>query len=314
MRKKLVAGTCIVLLLLASLLLGAGQYVLDYSLRPQDAGRDVVGTWANMYRTYPFLKPWADSLRQAQALRDTFIRSADGVALHAYYVAASRPTNKTAVLVHGYEDNAVCMMMLGYMYNRLGFHILLPDLRYMGQSEGEAIQMGWLDRKDVLQWMDVANRLYGDSTRMVVHGISMGAATAMMVSGESLPGYVACFVEDCGYTDVWEQFSKELKGRFGLPPFPLMHVADRLCRLEYGWGFKEASALKQVAKCDLPMLFIHGDKDDYVPTEMAYRLYEAKPQPKELWIVPGADHARSYLLHTDEYTERIKAFTDKYIP
>ena len=84
--------------------------------------------------------------------------------------------------------------------------------------------MGWLDRKDVTQWMEVANRIYGDSTSMVVHGISMGAATTMMVSGEPQPDYVKCFVEDCGYTSVWDQFSKELKEQFGLPQFPLMYI------------------------------------------------------------------------------------------
>ena len=192
-------------------------------------------------------------------------------------------------------------MMIGYLYNKkLDFNILLPDLRDTGLSGGNAIQMGWLDRKDVTQWMEVANRIYGDSTSMVVHGISMGAATTMMVSGEPQPDYVKCFVEDCGYTSVWDQFSKELKAQFGLPQFPLMYTADWLCQLEYRWGFKEASALKQVARCHLPMFFIHGDKDDYVPTWMVYKLYEAKPQPKALWIVPEADHAHSYLFNTEE--------------
>ena len=130
--------------------------------------------------------------------------------------------------------------------------MLLPDLRYSGLSGGEAFQMGWKDRLDVLRWMNVANQLYGDSTRMVVHGISMGAATTMMVSGEPQAPYVKAFVEDCGYTDVWTQFSKELKEQFGSPSFPLMYTADWLCQLEYGWGFREASALEQVKKCTFP--------------------------------------------------------------
>lgn len=267
-----------------------------------------------MFKTYSYLKPWIDSLKQNQALKDTFIYSPDHVKLHAYYVASSRPTAKTAIIVHGYTDNAIRMMMIGYLYNKkLDFNILLPDLRNTGLSGGNAIQMGWLDRKDVTQWMEVANRIYGDSTSMVVHGISMGAATTMMVSGEAQPDYVKCFVEDCGYTSVWDQFSKELKEQFGLPQFPLMYTADWLCQLEYRWGFKEASALKQVARCHLPMFFIHGDKDDYVPTWMVYQLYEAKPQPKALWIVPEADHAHSYLFNTEEYTQKVKAFVDKYI-
>lgn len=314
MKKKYLIGTGIIFVLLVAILLGASQYMLDYSLRPENRGRDLSGSWQYMFDTYPYLKPWVDSLEQAEALKDTFIYSPDNVKMHACYVAAAQPTAKTAVIVHGYTDNAIRMMMIGYMYNKkLDYNILLPDLRDTGLSSGDAIQMGWLDRKDVMQWMGVANKIYGDSTHMVVHGISMGAATTMMISGEPQQEYVKCFVEDCGYTNVWDQFSKELKEQFNIPQFPLMYTASWLCQLEYGWGFKEASALKQVAKCHLPMFFIHGDKDDYVPTWMVYKLYEAKPEPKELWVVPGVDHAHSYLFHTEEYTEKVKAFVDKYI-
>ena len=83
-----------------------------------------------------------------------------------------------------------------------------------------------------------------------------------------------------------DEFRGELKEQFGLPSFPLLHTASWLCRQEYGWDFREASALEQVKKCTLPMLFIHGDADTFVPTWMVYPLYEAKPEPKELWIVP----------------------------
>lgn len=312
-RKRLIVETGIVLVALVIALFGASQYMLGYSLKPENRGKDVEGSWQHIYDTYPALKPWADSLRQTGALKDTFIFAPDGISLHAYYAAAAQPTAQTAVIVHGYTDNAVRMMMIGYMYNKeLGYNILLPDLRNTGLSEGNTIQMGWLDRKDVMQWMETAHHIYGDSTHMVVHGISMGAATTMMVSGEPQPAYVKCFVEDCGYTTVWDQFAKELKEQFGLPQFPLMYTTDWLCQWEYGWGFKEASSLKQVAQCTLPMLFIHGDKDDYVPTWMVYKLAEAKPDPKELWVVEGVDHARSYLLNTEEYTERVKTFTNRY--
>ena len=279
-RKKMIIGTSSIFVLLIIVLLGGSQYMLNYSLRPENRGKNLESSWQYMFKTYPYLKPWIDSLKQNQALKDTFIYSPDHVKLHAYYVASSRPTAKTAVIVHGYTDNAIRMMMIGYLYNKkLDFNILLPDLRNTGLSGGNAIQMGWLDRKDVTPQ----------------------------------PDYVKCFVEDCGYTSVWDQFSKELKEQFGLPQFPLMYTADWLCQLEYGWGFKEASALKQVARCHLPMFFIHGDKDDYVPTWMVYKLYEAKPQPKALWIVPEADHAHSYLFNTEEYTQKVKAFVDKYI-
>lgn len=314
MKKKYLLGTVLTAVLLLTLILGASQYMLDYSLKPENRGKDLKGSWEYMFDTYPYLRPWVDSLQQAEALKDTFIYAPDRTRLHAYYIAAPKPTAQTAVIVHGYTDNAIRMLMIGYLYNcSLGFNVLLPDLHYSGLSGGEAFQMGWKDRLDVLQWMDVANQLYGDSTRMVVHGISMGAATTMMVSGEPQAPYVKAFVEDCGYTDVWTQFSKELKEQFGLPSFPLMYTADWLCQLEYGWGFREASALEQVKKCHLPMLFIHGDEDDFVPTWMMNELYQAKPQPKEEWLVSHTDHAHAYRNHPNLYTEKVKAFLQKYL-
>ena len=315
--KKVFSFVLVTLLAVILLLLGASLYMLGYALKPEGLetrSRDIPGSYTYLYEDYPELQPWVDSLRTANALRDTLVRSERGEHLHALYVRAARPTARTAVIVHGYTDNAVRMLPIGYLYSRqLGYNILLPDLHAHGLSEGDAVQMGWLDRLDILQWMDTANRLFGDSTRMVVHGISMGAATTMMVSGETLPPYVKCFVEDCGYTSVWDEFRGELKNQFGLPAFPLLDVASWLCGLKYDWTFREASALEQVKRCALPMLFIHGDADTFVPTWMVHPLYEAKPGPKELWLVPGAAHAVSYKENKVEYTRRVQEFTGKYI-
>ena len=183
----------------------------------------------------------------------------------------------------------------------------------MDNEVAAIVHFMWKDRLDVMQWMHIANQIYGDSTQMVVHGISMGGATTMMVSGEAQPYFVKCFVEDCGYTSVWDEFSHELKSSFHLPSFPLMNTTSWLCQKKYGWNFEEASSLNQVKKSHLPMFFIHGDKDTYVPTWMVYPLYEAKSAPKQLWIVPGAAHAVSYKENKEEYTRKVKEFTDRYI-
>lgn len=314
MKKKIILCTCIIILTVAGGITGGSLYMLDYSLCPENRGKDMEGSLEYMREMYPHIVPWIDSIKSEGALRDTFITSPDSIRLHAFYVRASHPRKETAVIIHGYTDNAIRMFHIGYMYNRsLDCNILLPDLRYTGLSGGNAIQMGWLDRKDVMQWINAAPAIFGDSLQIAVHGISMGAATTMMVSGEQLPPYVRCFVEDCGYTSVWDQFKKELKEQFGLPPFPMLYTASRFCRWKYGWNFQEASAERQVAKCDRPMLFIHGDKDDFVPTWMVYRVYKAKPEPKSLWIVPGAGHATSYLIYPEEYTERVKLFISQYL-
>lgn len=312
--KKIFIGIGITVAVLVALLGAASSFMLKFALSPLNEGKNLESSWEYMFKNYPELETWKDSLQQANALKDTFIYAPDQARLHAYYVAAPTPTSKTAVIVHGYTDNAIRMMMIGYLYNKnLGYNILLPDLRYSGLSDGDAFQMGWLDRKDVMLWMDVANQIYGDSTQMVVHGISMGGATTMMISGETQPDYVKCFVDDCGYTSVWDQFSKELKEDFGIPAFPLLYTSSWLCDWTKGWNFTEASSLEQVKKCSLPMLFIHGEKDDYVQTWMVHELYKAKPQPKEIWVVPGADHATSYKLNKEEYTQKVKQFTEKYI-
>ncbi len=312
MKKKTVIWSLAILATLAVAVIVTAHFMLVYSLQPDNRGKDLQGSFDYMYEEYPFLRPWVDSLETAGALRDTFIVN-DGARLHAYYVAAPEATRATAVIVHGYTDNAIRMFMLAHLYNHeLRYNVLLPDLHYSGLSDGDCFRMGWLDRLDVMRWMDVADSIFG-GTQMVVHGISMGAATTMMVSGEEQRPFVRCFVEDCGYTSVWDEFEHELRGRFGLPAFPLLHVADWLCGVEHGWTFREASAVEQVKKCRLPMLFIHGDADDFVPTWMVYELFEAKPQPKEIWVVPDAAHAVSYRDNRDQYVWRVRNFVSRYI-
>ena len=315
MKKNIRYGLLGLLAVAVVALTGGSFYMLGYSLTPKDnKGKDIPGSYEYMHSKYPFITPWLDSLQTTGALRDTFIINRKGRQLPAMFASAAKPTDKTAVIVHGYTDNAIRMLMIGYLYNNdLNYNILLPDLQDNGLSEGPAIQMGWKDRLDVLNWMNIANDIFGKRTQMVVHGISMGAATTMMVSGEAQQPFVKCFVEDCGYTSVWDEFSFQLKDMFGLPEFPLMYTTSWLCNAKYGWNFQEASSLEQVKKCSLPMFFIHGDADTYVPTRMVYPLYEAKSEPKELWIVPGATHAMSYKDYPQEYTERVKKFVGKYI-
>lgn len=315
--------------------------MLHYSLTPRyNKGKDIAGSYKYMFNEYPFIQPWVDSLQAIGALRDTFIVNDEGKKLHALFAEAPEPTDKTAIIVHGYTDNAVRMLMIGYMYNKeLKYNILLPDLQNHGLSEGNAIQMGWKDCTDLTRWIELSSNIFKQprtsksdtlymkkeissgepvySSQIVLHGISMGAAAAMMMSGDYTNKHhdIVCYVVDCGYTSVWDEFTYQLRQQFGLPAFPLMYVTSLLCKLKYGWTFGEASALNQVKKSSpqLPMLFIHGENDTYVPTQMVHSLYEAKRGDKERWLVPGTAHAESYKNFPQEYTERIKNFVGKYM-
>lgn len=314
MKKTLVYTALAVIVTLVIATIAGSFYLLDYALasKPADRTPDLEGE----IRNYPELKPWIDSLDNIKALRDTFIVMPGGERQHAMFVSSPKADGHTAVVVHGYGRYAVDMLHIAYIYEKtMGYNIILPDLHGHGLSDGDNIQMGWNDRLDVLHWAATAERMFskpGVASRMVVHGISMGAATTMSVAGEQTPEYMKCFVEDCGYTSAWDEFSHELKGRFSLPDFPLLYTASLLCKMKYGWSFDEASPLRQVAKCRKPMLFIHGGNDTFVPTEMVYALYETKPQPKELWVAKGSEHALSYKDHRAEYTRRVTEFVKRW--
>ena len=308
--KRYVWGVGIALVIIMAAVLGGSIYMLDYSLGYLPRDRKSAGMQRKrIRRECPWTVAWMDSVYRHHAVRDTFVVMPSGYKGHALFLHAPKPTDKTAVVVHGYKVRAEGMLHIAYLYNHdLGYNVLLPDLYGHGESEGDHIQMGWNDRWDVMRWSEVADEIF-PHTRQVLHGISMGAATVMAVSGEQTPDYVRCFVEDCGFSGVWDEFEAQLKDQFGLPSFPLMNTTSELCELKYGWSFGEARQIDQVRKSEKPMLFIHGDKDDFVPYRMLRPLYEAKTKGrKAIFVAKGSVHAMAYRDHHVEYTQRVKAF------
>ena len=307
MKKKIGWAVAIVAIVCLIAVVGGSFYMLDYSLAPDENRADTDSCFNQLFENYPETVAWMDSLNRNGGLHDTLMTMPGGYRCHAYYIRTG--SAKTAIVVHGWRDQAVKFFYLARMYEReFGYNVVIPDLYACGRSEGEAIRMGWLDREDVRCWMETFK-----SDTMVVHGVSMGGATTMMLSGDTMPEGISSlhFVDDCGYTSVWDEFAGQLKEQFALPAFPLMYTTSLLCQLRYGWSFGEASAIGQVAKCRYPMLFIHGDSDTFVPTEMVFRLFEAKLSMKELWITSHTEHAESYKNHRDEYISKVRAFIDR---
>lgn len=253
--------------------------------------------------------PWIEQ----QSFEIIDIRSYDGLRLRGSFLRAPEPTTKTVILAHGYGGEAKKDMggFAHLYYETLGFNVLLPDARGHGQSEGNYIGFGWHERKDYVQWIQTLIQRLGENIEIVLHGVSMGGATVLMTSGENLPPQVKCIISDCAYTSVVDILSYQAKRMYHLPPFPFVPVTSLICRLLAGYSFEEASALKQVAKAKIPILFIHGDTDTFVPTAMVYPLYEqCKSSPKELYLVPGAEHAMAYTVDPVTYTSRISQFID----
>ncbi|MEJ6401074.1 alpha/beta hydrolase [Nicoliella lavandulae] len=245
-------------------------------------------------------------------------KSATGnLKLDAYYIPAQHKTNRTVVIAHGYMGNKNTMGTYAALFHKLGYNVLLPDDRGQGDSQGNYIGYGWPDRLDYLKWIHKVINANGQSSKIVMFGVSMGGATTMMVSGEKdVPHQVKAFIEDCGYDSIHNELKYEAKQLYHLPtiPFyPLEPMISVINKVKNGFFYEDGNALKQVAKNKRPMLFIHGSNDHFVPTKMVYPLYKASQGPKQLLIVKGASHARSYEHDKQLYEKTIKQFLAKYM-
>ena len=140
----------------------------------------------------------------------------------------------------------------------------------------------------------------------------MGCATTLMAAGLDLPDNVKGIIADCGFTSPWDIIKHVAKDRFHLPPFPLMYMVNLVSEMIAGFGLKEVSIPEIMKRNKIPVLFIHGDADNYVPMWMTIKNYEACAAPKELYIVPGAGHALAFSKDMEEGKRRIKDFINKY--
>lgn len=218
-----------------------------------------------------------------------------------------------ALVCHGYYGNAASMAGYTAMFYELGMSVLVPDALAHGESDGDYIGMGWLERGDVLAWLDTIVAR-DPQAEILMFGISMGGATVMTASGEDLPEQVKCIIEDCGYTSVWDEFSVQLGEVFHLPSFPLLHTADLICRAKAGYGFREASCVEQVKKATVPMLFIHGEADTFVPYRMLDVVYEAcGSAEKQRLSVPGAIHGAAADTDPVGYWAAVERFAGRYM-
>lgn len=243
---------------------------------------------------------------------DTYITSSDNLKLHAYEVKNENKTDKWAIVVHGYtSEGKLLSSKAKHLYN-MGYNVLVPDLRSHGTSEGNYIGMGWHDRLDIIDWINYIVK-NNPNSKIALHGTSMGSATVLMVSGEKLPSNVKAIVADCGYTSVYDEFSYQLKQLFNLPAFPIMNFSDVVTHIRAGYCLNDASAINQVKKSTTPILYIHGDKDDFVPYYMMDELYNATNSEKEKLTIEGGEHANSDLVNPKLYWSTVNSFLEKYI-
>lgn len=236
----------------------------------------------------------------------------DGTELLGWQVKAeSEDSHRYAVFCHGYTNEPAGMAKYAHHFYERGYNVVLPAAR--GHERNKAtgyIQMGYQDSKDLVSWI---NQIVEEDpeARIVLMGVSMGGAEVMMTSGWDLPDNVACIVEDCGYTSVWDEFSLQIGSMFHLPTFPLLNLASLASKVRAGYSFEEASSTAQLAKAEVPMLFIHGDADTFVPFESLQENYDAcASSDKQMLVVEGAGHGMSASTDPDLYWNTVDAFVD----
>lgn len=249
-------------------------------------------------------------LEEKSNYSDKYIESYDKLQLHSYVV--SQNSNKWAIVVHGYGGSGKLMSDKSKYFYDMGYNVLIPDLRGHGKSEGDYIGMGWKDRLDIISWINFIIK-ENPNAEIVLHGTSMGAATVLMTSGENLPSNVKAIVADCAYTSAWDEFSYQLETYLKVPSYYILNVTNMVTKLKAGYSLKEASALESVKKATVPILFIHGDKDKFVPYSMMDKLYDATSSPKEKLTIDGGEHANSDLVSPFLYWLTVEDFLNQYV-
>lgn len=238
--------------------------------------------------------------------------SADGLVLQADFIANEAVNKKAVILVHGFRKTKEAMGDYTKFYHSLGYDILMPDLRGHGDSEGDYYGYGWDDRLDIINWTNLLIDEYG-MEEIVLHGNSAGSAAVLMTSGEDLPNEVKIVIADSPYTTMKEELKHQLKHIYGLPGFPLLDITSLITKVRAGYFFGDVSTIKQVKNNDLPLLVIHGDADDLVPTWMGQEIYDTATSEKEIWIPADVGHIKSYELATVEFEKRVTEFLGKYL-
>ncbi len=254
-----------------------------------------------------------DAWLDTQDYEHIVIKNRKKQSIHSYVVKQAEPCNKWIVCVHGYTSSPKGVGSYALHHYARGYNILMPALRGHDVSEQQHISMGWLDRLDVVDWIQYLINTYGRHIQIVLHGVSMGSATVMMTTGENLPFNVKCCIADCGYSSVWDEFKNELKATYHLGAFPTLYSASLVSKVIGGYDFWEASSVKQLKKSKTPTLFIHGEEDVFVPYRMMDLNYNAAACPKEKLSIPDAEHADSHLIHPEIYWPEVFKFIDKYV-
>ena len=254
----------------------------------------------------PQIEGWISDIREMPH-ENVEIKSYDGLTLRGQ-LFEYEPGAPLEILFHGYRGNAESDLSGGvHRCRALGRSALLVDHRASGKSDGHVITFGIKERLDCLEWIKFVISRYGEQQKIILTGVSMGAATVMMAAGEDLPKNVQHVLADCGYSSA-KEIIKKIIAEMHLPPslvYPFVWLGARIFG---GFNLEETSPMEGVKNAKVPVIFIHGDDDAFVPHNMSERLYDACITKKKLVLIKDAGHGLAFPKAQEEYVEALRDF------
>lgn len=257
----------------------------------------------------PFRDTFIEWMKELRSLpcEKVSIKSFDGLTLCGKFYEYE-PGAPIELMFHGYRGNAERDLCGGVQRCfALKHSALIVDQRTSGDSEGHVITFGIKEHRDCLDWVNFTVSHFGPDVRIILTGISMGATTVLMASGSDLPSNVVGILADCGFTSA-EEIIKKVIRQIHLPANLLYPFVKLGARIYGGFDLEERSAIEEVAKCKLPVIFFHGENDDFVPCYMSHKNHDACGGIKHIFTVPGAGHGLSYPVEPESYLRELDNF------
>ncbi len=237
------------------------------------------------------------------------IRSRDGIKLVGHWHTCEAP-QRVIIAMHGWRSSwNKDFGMVSDFWQENGCNVLYAEQRGQGASDGAYMGFGLTERYDCLDWIEWVNANGCAALPIYLAGVSMGASTVLMAAGEELPANVHGVTADCGFTSPHAIWQHVVERNLHIPYRGIAGaIANDMCRKRIQIGSKDYACADALRHCRVPVLFVHGTDDRFVPIEMTYENYKACASPKRLLVVPGATHGMSYLVDTNGYQAVVKQF------
>ncbi|WP_433945391.1 alpha/beta hydrolase [Paenibacillus sp. SN-8-1] len=300
--------TILIIVLLFILLAVSGVTRFGFRQITQMRLQTTEGLFNFMEKTGAFSREKFDALVK----REVNVTSHDGLLLRGHVLELHPGSKRWAIIVHGYTGALEVSAQFAGMFEDREFNILLVDQRRHGRSQGSYTTYGYQEKYDIEVWVKWVHDHYGEDVLIGLHGQSMGGGTVLEYLSIAHPS-VKFVIADCPYSDLTELIRYQMTVLNKVPAFPFMSLIDNRLERKAGFRLNQVSPIRAVRQSLLPVLFIHGSADTYVPTQMSRDMYEAKPGVRELLIIDGAVHANAYGVDPAGYTRKVHSFIDEVL-